>query len=49
MQRFDKDQVYIRKWVPELGTDLYPEKIVEHTYARERAISRYKEGLSTSF
>jgi deoxyribodipyrimidine photo-lyase len=45
-QRFDPDQIYIKKWVPEYGTDQYPEKIVEHVFARDRAIKRYKEGLA---
>lgn len=45
-QRFDQDLAYIRKWVPEYGTDKYPVKIIEHGFARERAISRYKEGLA---
>ncbi len=47
-QRFDPDLTYIRKWVPEFGTDQYPVKIIEHSYARERAIARYKEGLADS-
>jgi deoxyribodipyrimidine photo-lyase len=45
-QRFDPDQTYIKKWVPEYGTAQYPEKIVEHVFARDRAIRRYKEGLA---
>lgn len=44
-ERFDPDHHYIMKWVPEFGTDKYPEKIIEHTFARDRAIARYKEAL----
>jgi deoxyribodipyrimidine photo-lyase len=44
-QKFDPDQAYIKKWIPEFGTDKYPEKIIDHTLARDRAIARYSEGL----
>ena len=44
-QKFDKDFEYIRKWVPEFGTENYPQPIVEHKFARERALHRYKKGL----
>ncbi len=46
-QKFDKDQRYIKRWVPELSSDAYPKPIVEHKFARERAIATYKEGLSS--
>jgi deoxyribodipyrimidine photo-lyase len=36
---------YVNKWIPEFGTDQYPEPIVEHKFARERALHRYKKGL----
>ncbi len=45
-QRFDPDFTYIKKWIPEYGTEKYPERIIDHAFARDRAISRYKEGLS---
>lgn len=45
-KKFDKDLKYIKKWIPEFGTPDYPEPIVEHKFARERAISTYKNGLS---
>ena len=34
LQKFDKDLIYVRKWVPEYGTSLYPEPIVDHAMAR---------------
>ncbi|HWS01666.1 MAG TPA: deoxyribodipyrimidine photo-lyase [Prolixibacteraceae bacterium] len=46
-KRFDPDFAYIKKWVPEFGTDQYPAPVVEHVFARERAIARYKEGLDS--
>ena len=44
-KKFDKDFIYIKKWIPEFGTDQYPEPIVEHKFARERALQRFKKGL----
>ena len=43
--KFDKDFNYIKKWISEFATDKYPEPIVEHKFARERALHRYKKGL----
>ena len=34
----DPDLKYIKKWVPEVGTAKYPQPIVEHKFARERAV-----------
>lgn len=49
-KKFDPEFKYIRKWVPEYNDpNLYPKPIIEHKFARERAIARYKEGLSNSF
>ena len=45
-EKFDKDLVYIKKWVPELGTSSYPQPIVEHKFARNRAIETYKKALT---
>ena len=44
-KKFDKDLKYVRKWVPEYGTDNYPEPVVDHKFARERCLKRYKAGL----
>lgn len=46
IDKFDKDEKYIREWVPEYGTDNYPEKMVDHKEARERALKIYKEAVS---
>jgi len=45
-EKFDKGMRYIKKWVPEIGTKDYPEPIVDHKFARQRAINTYKEALS---
>jgi len=44
-QKFDKDLTYIRKWVPELDSLDYPQPMVVHEQARERALKAYKEAL----
>ncbi|KYG76039.1 deoxyribodipyrimidine photolyase [Roseivirga spongicola] len=44
-EKFDPDLKYIKKWVPEYGTDKYPDPIVEHKSARQRAIDTYKKAL----
>ncbi len=45
-EKFDKDLVYIKKWVPEFGTASYPKPIVDHKFARNRAIETYKKALT---
>ncbi|UJH91510.1 DNA photolyase family protein [Antarcticibacterium sp. 1MA-6-2] len=45
-EKFDKDNVYIKKWIREYNTSAYPAPIVDHKEARERALRVYKEGLS---
>jgi len=44
-QKFDKELVYIKKWVPEFGTPDYPPPIVDHKFARERCLNTYKKAL----
>lgn len=45
-EKFDKDFKYIKKWVPEYGTSEYPNPIIDHKFARERVLARYKEALT---
>jgi len=44
-KKFDPKTEYIRKYVPEFGTASYPKPIVEHKFARERALRAYQEVL----
>lgn len=44
-KKFDPDYQYIRQWVPEYGTPAYPAPMIEHSFARQRAIEAYKSGL----
>ncbi len=46
IKKFDKDLIYIRKWVKNLNEFSYPQPMVEHKMARERALTTYKEGLA---
>jgi len=46
LDKFDPDKKYVKKWVEEYGTDKYPEPIVDHKEARERALERYKSALN---
>lgn len=46
IEKFDKERQYIKKWVPEFGTDAYPEKMVDHKAARERCLDTYKAALN---
>ena len=45
IEKFDKDKKYIKEWVEEYGTDDYPEKMVDHKEARERALDTYKSAV----
>jgi deoxyribodipyrimidine photo-lyase len=45
-KRFDPDFKYIRKWIPEYGTNEYPPEMIEHRFAYQRALAFYKEALS---
>jgi deoxyribodipyrimidine photo-lyase len=45
-KKFDPDGSYIKKWLPDFQELSYPAPIVEHSFARERAIRVYKQGLT---
>ncbi len=44
-EKFDPKLEYIKKWIPEFGTEKYPNPIVDHKLARERVLRVYKEAL----
>jgi deoxyribodipyrimidine photo-lyase len=48
-RKFDPELKYIRKWIPETGTEQYPKPVVDYRDARERALRTYKIGLRNSF
>lgn len=41
--KFDPDGAYVRRWVPEFGTDDYPEPMVDHKAERQEALRRYEQ------
>lgn len=45
LKKFDKDFIYTKKWVPNFQELDYFQPIVEHKYARERALKAYKRAL----
>jgi deoxyribodipyrimidine photo-lyase len=45
LEKFDFQHKYIRKWLPEINTPAYPVPLVEHRYARQRALNVYKKAL----
>ena len=44
LKKFDEKGVYIRKWIPEFDLG-YGKPMVEHAFARDRAIATYKAGI----
>ncbi|MDA6069356.1 DNA photolyase family protein [Flavobacterium sp. AC] len=43
-KKFDEKSIYIRKWIPEFDLG-YNAPMVEHAFARDRAIATYKKGI----
>ncbi|RXF68365.1 cryptochrome/photolyase family protein [Arcticibacter tournemirensis] len=49
-KKFDPQFKYIKKWVPEVGDPFtYPQPIVEHTFARQRALTEFRKALASKF
>jgi deoxyribodipyrimidine photo-lyase len=44
-KKFDKDLKYIKKWNPEYEKSIFEERMVDHAFARNRALEAYKKGL----
>ncbi len=42
IEKFDPQYAYIRRWVPEYQTPQYPEPMVDHVFARQRALENFK-------
>jgi deoxyribodipyrimidine photo-lyase len=45
-KRFDPNREYVKKWIPEIDTADYPKPIVEHQFARDRAVAAYKKVIT---
>ena len=44
LKKFDEKGIYIRKWIPEFDLG-YGEPMIDHAFARDRAIATYKNGI----
>jgi deoxyribodipyrimidine photo-lyase len=45
LEKFDPQLHYVKKWVQEYGTSLYPKPMVDHQLAKQRCIDTYKSAL----
>jgi deoxyribodipyrimidine photo-lyase len=45
-EKFDPDLEYVKEWVPEINSEKYPKPIIDHTFARKRAIETYKKAIN---
>lgn len=46
IKRFDAKMEYIKKWVPEYGTDQYPKPMIDNAEARARCLKVYKQAVA---
>jgi deoxyribodipyrimidine photo-lyase len=44
-EKFDPENLYIKKWVPDYAEKTYPKPIVDHAFARLRCLQAYKASL----
>lgn len=44
-KKFDPKGEYVKRWVPEVDSSAYPEPIVEHAWARARALKVLKQAV----
>ena len=45
LKKFDKSLTYTKKWVKDFESNSYPEPMVDHKFARNRALEAYKKGI----
>jgi deoxyribodipyrimidine photo-lyase len=46
LRKFDKSESYIKKWIPEFGSNEYRFPIIEHKIAKSRALEKYKREIN---
>ncbi len=46
IKKFDKDHIYIKKWVTDFEELTYPQPMVDHKMARERCLETYKKAMN---
>ena len=45
LKKFDPDREYVMRWIPEYGTPGYPDPMIDHQFARTRALDTYRKGI----
>ncbi len=45
LRKFDSKQEYVKRWIPEYGTREYPAPMIDHKFARKRALEAYRKGM----
>lgn len=46
LEKFDKNKTYVKQWIAEYDSESYPEMMVDHKEARERALNVYKKAIN---
>ncbi|QMU29559.1 cryptochrome/photolyase family protein [Adhaeribacter radiodurans] len=46
LKKFDPGNLYVKKWVPEWESSNYNQPLIDHDFARKRAINTYKAALT---
>jgi len=44
-EKYDPESTYIKKWIPEYGTKLYNQPMLDHAFARTRCLETYKASV----
>lgn len=45
LKKFDRDLDYVKRWIPEFGTAEYHGPMIDHSFARKRALDTYQVGI----
>ena len=45
LRKFDKQCLYVKRWVEDFGQSSYPNEIIDHKFARNRCLETYKKIL----
>ena len=45
LKKFDRELIYVRRWLPEYDSPAYPQPMIDHAFARQRCLSVYAQSL----
>ena len=45
LRKFDRDLIFVKRWIPEYGTPDYVSPVIDHQFARKRALESYRKGI----